>query len=137
VFSAEDLRSQHFIVMEMLEGHTLDQRIGGTPLPMTEVIDFGVQIAKALDAAHAKGIIHRDIKPANIFVTSARHVKIVDFGLAKVVPRPAGLDAPAALTKRRQITRQPTPIVTWRRSSSARSRLAAGRASHGQWSKTG
>jgi len=75
-----------FLAMEHLAGHTLKRVIDGKPLPLDQTLDFGIQLAEGLEAAHAKGIVHRDIKPANIFVTSPSHLKILDFGLAKMSP---------------------------------------------------
>jgi len=76
---------QSFIAMELLEGDTLDRRLGAAALPLDRLLEWGIQLADALDAAHAKGIIHRDIKPANIFITQRAQVKVLDFGLAKLV----------------------------------------------------
>ncbi|MGA7849099.1 MAG: protein kinase [Terriglobales bacterium] len=84
VYDVSDYEGQPFIAMELLEGQTLDHRIGGRALPLGECLTIGIEILEGLLAAHQKGIIHRDIKPANIFVTSQGQAKILDFGLAKL-----------------------------------------------------
>jgi len=85
LYGMEESEGKNFLVMELVEGDTLAERMQRGPIPVEEALEIAKQIAEALEAAHEKGVIHRDLKPANVKITPERKVKVLDFGLAKAI----------------------------------------------------
>lgn len=113
IYDIGEFEGRPFIAMELLEGQTLRSRLSGRPVPVSELLDIGIQIVDGLQAAHAKGIVHRDIKPANIFLVEKGPAKILDFGLAKLARQEQQVaDALAVSSLRTQVDMPQGTLLT-------------------------
>ncbi len=112
IYDIGEFEGEYFIVMEALEGQTLRERIANAPLPLDLFVDWGIQVADALEAAHTEGIIHRDIKPSNIFITTRGQAKILDFGLAKKTRQKAGASESTVTLREEHLTSPGAAIGT-------------------------
>ncbi|MGI9168312.1 MAG: protein kinase domain-containing protein [Pyrinomonadaceae bacterium] len=112
IYDVDTHQGSPYLVSELLEGETLREQLNGTPLPVRKAIDYALQIASGLAAAHDKGIVHRDLKPENLFVTKDRRVKILDFGIAKLIEQRDGIEADTAVATRKFNTTPGTVMGT-------------------------
>jgi serine/threonine protein kinase len=112
IYEIDEDQGRPFIAMQLLEGQTLQKRIGENPVPLGTLLEWALQITDALQAAHAKGVMHRDIKPANIFITERNQAKILDFGLAKLTATEVTNSADATLSSTGPLTHTGAAIGT-------------------------
>lgn len=112
IYEIDETNGQPFLAMELLDGQPLDRLYAGRPAPIPRLIEIGIQLADALDAAHQKGILHRDMKPANIFVTNSGQAKILDFGLARIETPAVGDSTSSGIADRDKLTRSGATLGT-------------------------